>query len=50
MTTEENGDVDGLQLVSPSGKEFDLPLHAEGMIFLKIPGAAEVQYYFLPLI
>ncbi|CAL8101953.1 unnamed protein product [Orchesella dallaii] len=41
VTTEESGDVDGLQLVSPSGKDFDLPLHAEGMMFLRIPGAAE---------
>ena len=42
MTTEEVGDVDGLQLFSPTGKEFDLPLQAEGLVFLKIPGVSEV--------
>ena len=43
VTTEEVGDVDGLQLFSPTGKEFDLPLHAEGLVFLKIPGVSEVR-------
>jgi len=52
VTPEEHGDVDGLILNSPSGKEYDLPLNAEGMTFLKVPGAAEpgvwryiVKYY-----
>jgi len=42
VTTEEVGDVDGLQLISPTGKEFDLPLHAEGLVFVRIPGVTEV--------
>ena len=42
ISTEEIGDVDGLQLISPSGNEFDLPLHAEGLVFIKVPGVAEV--------
>lgn len=41
VTPEEHGDVDGLQLISPTGKEFDLPLNAESMTFLRIPGVAE---------
>lgn len=52
VTPEEHGDVDGLQLISPTGKEFDLPLNAEGMTFLRVPGVAEagmwtytVKYY-----
>ncbi|CAL8087785.1 unnamed protein product [Orchesella dallaii] len=52
VTPEEHGDVDGLILSSPSGKEFDLPLNAEGMTFLRVPGTAEpgiwrytVKYY-----
>jgi len=43
VTTEEIGDVDGLQLISPTGKEHELPLHAEGLVFLKIPGVSEVR-------
>lgn len=52
VTPEEHGDVDGLQLTSPTGKEYDLPLNAEGMTFLRVPGVAEsgvwtyaVRYY-----
>lgn len=52
VTPEEHGDVDGLQLISPTGKDFDLPLNAEGMTFLRVPGIAEagqwtysVRYY-----
>jgi hypothetical protein len=42
VTTEESGDVEGLQLISPTGKEFDLPRHIEGLVLLKIPGVTEV--------
>lgn len=42
VTTEQIGDVDGLQLVSPTGRPFDLPEHAEGLVFVRIPGVAEV--------
>jgi len=49
ISTEEIGDVDGLQLISPSGKEFDLPLHAEGLVFIKIPGIAEVNNIVPPV-
>ncbi|XP_021963561.1 calcium-activated chloride channel regulator 1 [Folsomia candida] len=41
VTTEENGDVDGLQLISPTGREFDFPGHAEGLVYLRIPGLTE---------
>lgn len=44
VSTEETGDVDGLQLISPSGKEYDLPRHTEGLVFIKIPGIAEVYF------
>lgn len=42
VTSEETGDVDGLQLISPSGKEFDFAVQAEDILFFKVPGVAEV--------
>ena len=42
VTTEDNGDVDGLQLVSPTGKELEFAVQAEALVFLRIPGVTEV--------
>lgn len=42
VTVTSKDGTDGLQLISPTGKDFDLPVHAEGLMFLRIPGVAEV--------
>lgn len=43
VITEESGDVDGLTLISPTGKEFEFAGHADGLVFLRIPGVTEVR-------
>lgn len=40
---EDEADLDAIQVVSPSGKIYDLPLVSDGMLHIRIPHTDEVK-------
>lgn len=42
---QDEADLDSIQVMSPSGKIYDLPLVSDGMLHIRIPQTDEVNYW-----